>query len=125
MPEPRREKNGRGTFCTMAIPILDQRLGFPDPRLANAEGLVAIGGDMSGPRLLLAYRTGIFPWTEDPITWWSPDPRAIIDLDRFHVPRSLAREIRKAAFRITIDQAFRQVMEGCAASSRGRRSTWI
>jgi len=109
----------------MAIPILDQRLGFPDPRLANAEGLVAIGGDMSGPRLLLAYRTGIFPWTEDPITWWSPDPRAIIDLDRFHVPRSLAREIRKAAFRITIDQAFRQVMEGCAASSRGRRSTWI
>jgi leucyl/phenylalanyl-tRNA--protein transferase len=105
--------------------MLDQRLRFPDPRRADAEGLVAIGGDLSVPRLLLAYRSGIFPWTVNPITWWSPDPRAIFELDRFHVPRSLARLIRKQPFEITIDRAFREVMEGCAAPARGRRSTWI
>ena len=76
----------------MPVHILDHRLRFPDPQTADAEGLVAIGGDMSRERLLLAYRSGIFPWTADPETWWSPDPRAIFELDHFHVPRSLARE---------------------------------
>ncbi len=109
----------------MAIAILDRRLRFPHPRLANAEGLVAIGGDLSVPRLLLAYRSGIFPWTAEPITWWSPEPRGIFELDRFHVSRSLARVIRKGVFRITLDQAFQRVMEGCAARAPGRRSTWI
>ena len=109
----------------MAVTILDQRLRFPDPRLADSEGLVAVGGDMSVPRLLLAYRSGLFPWTADPITWWSPDPRAIFELDQFHVPRSLARLIKKAAFHVTIDRVFRQVMQGCAQPAPGRRSTWI
>ena len=77
------------------------------------------------PRLLLAYRSGIFPWTDDPITWWSPDPRAIFELDQFHLPRSLARVIRKGVFQITRDRAFRKVIEGCAAPAPGRRSTWI
>src|SRR5438876_9806408 len=67
---------------SMAIPILDSRLRFPDPRRANSEGLVAIGGDLSVPRLLLAYRSGIFPWTADPVTWWSPDPRAVFELEQ-------------------------------------------
>ena len=92
--------------------VLTTRLWFPDPRSAakggEFDGLVAIGGDLSVPRLLLAYRNGIFPWTDDPITWWSPDPRAIFELDRFHVPHSLARVIRKGVFRITIDRAFRR-----------------
>src|SRR5882672_726324 len=109
----------------MQINILDARLRFPDPLLANAEGLVAIGGDLSAPRLLLAYRSGIFPWTADPVTWWSPDPRAIFELDRFHVSRSLARAIRAHDFQITINKAFREVIEGCAAPARGRRTTWI
>src|SRR6266853_3413091 len=109
----------------MQINILDARLRFPDPLLANAEGLVAIGGDLSAPRLLLAYRSGIFPWTADPVTWWSPDPRAIFELDRFHIPRSLARATRAQDFQITIDKAFQQVMEACAAPARGRRTTWI
>jgi leucyl/phenylalanyl-tRNA--protein transferase len=109
----------------MPILILDRRLPFPSPRLADAEGLVAVGGDLSVPRLLLAYRSGIFPWTVDPITWWSPEPRAIFEMDRFHVSRSLARVIRKGVFRTSIDRAFRRVMEGCAAPARGRRSTWI
>ena len=109
----------------MQINILDDRLRFPDPLLVNAEGLVAIGGDLSAPRLLLAYRSGIFPWTADPVTWWSPDPRAIFELDRFHVSRSLARAIRAHDFQITINKAFREVIEGCAAPARGRRTTWI
>ncbi len=109
----------------MQIHILDDRLRFPDPSLVNAEGLVAIGGELSAPRLMLAYRSGIFPWTADPVTWWSPDPRAIFELDRFHVSRSLARAMRARAFQITLNKAFREVMEGCAAPAPGRRSTWI
>lgn len=109
----------------MPVVVLDHRLRFPDPRQADAEGLVAVGGNLSVPRLLLAYRSGIFPWTANPVTWWSPDPRGIFELERFHVSRSLARVIRQRQFRVSIDEAFRQVMEGCAASAPGRRSTWI
>jgi leucyl/phenylalanyl-tRNA--protein transferase len=109
----------------MSLAVLDHRLHFPNPEGADAEGLVAIGGDLSVARLLLAYSSGIFPWTVDPITWWSPEPRGIFELDGFHVSRSLARVIRKGVFRITLDRAFRRVMQGCAARARGRRSTWI
>ena len=109
----------------MSVSLLDQRLRFPDPRRADAEGLLAVGGDLSVPRLLLAYRSGIFPWTVDPITWWSPDPRAIFELDGFQVSRSLARVLRQGRFRISIDAAFREVMEGCAEPAPGRDSTWI
>jgi leucyl/phenylalanyl-tRNA--protein transferase len=105
--------------------ILDQRLRFPDPRLADREGLVAIGGDLSLPRLRLAYRSGIFPWTVNPITWWSPDPRAIFELERFHVPRSLAKFLRRQPFEITRNRAFRHVMQGCAMPGPGRGETWI
>lgn len=105
--------------------LLDQRLLFPSPLLANTEGLVAIGGDLSVPRLLLAYRSGIFPWTVKPVTWWSPDPRAIFELDQFHVSRSLAKVIRKGIFQITTNRAFREVMKACAAPGPGRRTTWI
>ena len=105
--------------------FLDQRLRFPDPRRADAEGLVAVGGDLSVPRLLLAYRSGIFPWTVAPVTWWSPDPRAIFELDGLHVSRSLARLLRQAPFEVRLDSAFREVMEGCAEPGPGRRNTWI
>ena len=109
----------------MPIAIRDNRLRFPSPDLADSEGLVAIGGDLSVPRLLLAYGSGIFPWTVDPITWWSPEPRAIFELDHFHVSHSLAKVIRQGAFRVTVDRAFGRVMKGCAAPAPGRRSTWI
>jgi len=109
----------------MRVVILDQRLHFPDPRKADAEGLLAVGGDLSVPRLLLAYRTGIFPWTVAPVTWWSPDPRAIFEMDHFHVSRSLGRVLRRGEFRVTIDHAFREVMRGCAEPTPGRRGTWI
>jgi len=113
------------TRARAKICVLDDRLGFPDPRRANAEGLVAVGGDLSTARVVLAYRSGIFPWTVNPITWWSPDPRAIFELDQFHVPRSLAKVIRQRSFEVTYDRAFRRVMEGCAAPSPGRHSSWI
>ena len=100
-------------------------LGFPDPSSASRDGLVAIGGDFSIERLLLAYRSGIFPWTIRPITWWSPDPRAIFELDRFHVPHRLAQFIRQRPFEITHDRAFRAVMEGCARPARGREDSWV
>jgi leucyl/phenylalanyl-tRNA---protein transferase len=105
--------------------ILDQRLHFPDPRTAGSDGLVAIGGDLSAPRLRLAYGRGIFPWTVNPITWWSPDPRGIFELNRFHIPHSLAKFIRKQPFEITHDRAFRHVMQACAAPAIGRRESWI
>jgi leucyl/phenylalanyl-tRNA--protein transferase len=108
-----------------SVAILDETLRFPDPRRARSDGLVAIGGDLSVDRLLLGYRQGIFPWTVNPLTWWSPDPRGIFELDAFHVPRSLLRLIRKSVFRITLDQAFRQVIESCAKPGPGRSTTWI
>lgn len=105
--------------------LLDERLRFPDPQSATAEGLVAVGGDFSPERLLLAYRSGIFPWTDNPISWWSPDPRGIFELDRFHVPRSLEKFLRKNPYTVTIDRAFRQVMEGCAVPDARRGKSWI
>jgi len=109
----------------MSVSVLDRRLRFPDPRQAEADGLVAVGGDLSAPRLLLAYRCGLFPWTVRPITWWSPDPRGVFDLDRFHVSHSLAKVLRHGRFEITTDRAFSEVMAGCAAPAPGRRTTWI
>jgi leucyl/phenylalanyl-tRNA--protein transferase len=105
--------------------LLDQRLMFPSALRANAEGLVAVGGDLSVARLLLAYRSGIFPWTDKPVTWWSPDPRAIFEIDQFHVSRTLSKIIRKGVFQITINCAFPEVMKGCAGPGPGRRTTWI
>lgn len=107
------------------LTLLGERIWFPDPGFADAEGLVAVGGDLSVARLVAAYRRGIFPWTSNPITWWSPDPRAIFELDRFHVSRSLARVLRQQPFEVTRDRAFREVMQGCAAAAPGRRETWI
>lgn len=105
--------------------VLDERLRFPDPRAATPEGLVAVGGDFSPERLLLAYRSGIFPWTDAPISWWSPDPRGIFELDQFHVPRSLEKFLRKNPYTVTRDRAFRAVMEGCAVPDKRRGKSWI
>lgn len=106
----------------MAPVLLDDRLWFPDPRSAVKRGLhaglVAVGGDLSVPRLLLAYRSGLFPWTADPVTWWSPEPRGIIELDEFRVSRSLARTLRKCGWEITFDRAFGEVVRACATAPR-------
>ncbi len=100
-------------------------LSFPDHRAANREGLLALGGDLSVPRLLLAYKSGIFPWTDDPLTWWSPDPRAIFEIESFQPPRRLESKLRHHPFELTIDRDFRAVIEACAEPAPGRESTWI
>jgi leucyl/phenylalanyl-tRNA--protein transferase len=108
---------------------LGPALAFPDPRKAPRRGrfagCVAVGGDLSVPRLLLAYRQGLFPWTDAPITWWSPDPRGVLELEAFHVPRSLGRVLRSGRFRVTVNTAFREVMLGCARPAPGREHSWI
>jgi leucyl/phenylalanyl-tRNA--protein transferase len=109
----------------VSIAVLNRTLQFPDPREANPQGLVAIGGDLSVERLLLAYRSGIFPWTIAPISWWSPDPRAVLEHDQLHIPDSLKKILRKGVFKITMDRAFAQVIENCAARVAGRSDTWI
>jgi leucyl/phenylalanyl-tRNA---protein transferase len=88
-------------------------------------GLVAIGGDLSPQRLLDGYCHGIFPWynEDDPICWWSPDPRAIFELDGLHVPRRLTRTIRSGRFEVSVDHDFGGVIRGCA--DRGDEGTWI
>lgn len=104
---------------------LAQSMGFPHPDSADPHGLVAVGGDLSVGRLLAAYQKGIFPWTAKPITWWSPDPRGILELDQFHVSGSLAKILRRSLFEITFDRAFREVMQACAAPAPQRDATWI
>lgn len=109
-----------------AWPIwLEPAIWFPNPESADADGLVAAGGDLSVRRLLAAYRRGLFPWTANPITWWSPDPRAIIELDQFHVSASLAKTLRRGPFEITFDRVFPEVMRACAAPAPKRESSWI
>jgi leucyl/phenylalanyl-tRNA--protein transferase len=105
--------------------LLDQRIWFPDPTAADAAGLVAVGGDLSPERLLTAYRTGIFPWSANPISWWSPDPRGVIELEQFHISQSLARFIRKGFYEVSLNRAFREVMQACAAPDPKRGGTWI
>jgi leucyl/phenylalanyl-tRNA--protein transferase len=89
-------------------------------------GLVATGGSLDPDTLITAYRAGIFPWSSDPvISWWSPDPRAIFDLDSWRPQRSTARSARRAGWRVTVDADFIGVMRACAAPSADRPSTWI
>lgn len=109
----------------MRMVFLGGNLWFPDPRQATSEGLVAVGGDFSMERLLLAYRSGIFPWTCNPITWWSPNPRAIFDLEKFHVSASLRKTLRRGDFRVTTDAAFEEVMRGCAEVTPQRPESWV
>jgi leucyl/phenylalanyl-tRNA---protein transferase len=106
------------------IPRLDSRPDvFPEPRTASPHGLLAVGGELTVPRLLAAYRRGIFPYYESgPVLWWSPEPRAVIELDGLHVSRRLARTIRSGKFAVTFDTDFDAVIRGCAQRLEG---TWI
>ena len=101
---------------------------FPPADHAEDEGLLAIGGDLSPPRLIAAYASGIFPWPHRgmPLLWFSPDPRMVLMADEVRVSRSLRQVLRRGRFEIRLDTAFRQVMQGCAAARRkGARGTWI
>jgi leucyl/phenylalanyl-tRNA--protein transferase len=95
------------------------------PESADDSGLVAVGGDLRPERLLLAYRRGIFPWydEDEPVCWWSPDPRAIIELDGLHVSRRLRGTLRSGRFSFTVNHDFLAVIQGCA--DRPGEGTWI
>lgn len=113
----------------MTIPWLTEREPFPpvDTALRDPNGLLAAGGDLSIERLLDAYAGGIFPWSgdDDPLLWWSPDPRMVLWLRELHVSRSLRRAIRSGQYAVTLDAAFPQVIAACAAPRDAEGGTWI
>ncbi|WP_243041140.1 leucyl/phenylalanyl-tRNA--protein transferase [Dyella sedimenti] len=113
------------------LPLLDSAKPehFPDPRKALNEpnGLLAFGGDLSPRRLLAAYAQGIFPWfnEDEPLLWWSPDPRCVFHTAALKVNRNLRRRLARVSWRITVDHAFREVVDACAAPRPGQAGTWI
>ncbi len=112
----------------MPVFQLTDKLIFPPAELAENNGLLAIGGDLSPERLLLAYRSGIFPWYSegDPLLWWSPSPRLVIFPAEFKVPKRLSRLIRQEKYSVTMDLGFRQVITACAdTDKRQEKGTWI
>ena len=104
-------------------------LSFPplDKALREPNGLLAAGGDLSAERLLAAYRHGCFPWYQEgqPLLWWSPDPRTVLYPDELHVSRSLRKRMRQEHFTVTFDQAFADVIDGCAGPRDYTQDTWI
>lgn len=108
--------------------FLDERLYFPPVEKANAEGLLAVGGDLSPERLLLAYQNGIFPWfNEDSlILWWSPDPRMVLFPNKIKISKSMGQVIRNGRFTLTKNKCFEEVLHQCATVKRiGQQGTWI
>ncbi len=114
------------------LTLLDSRDAqhpFPpvDQALEEPNGLLAVGGDLSPPRLLQAYRRGIFPWYNpgEPILWWSPNPRLVLFPEKLKVSRSLRKLLRRDEFRFTVDRAFEEVIDACAAPRGKEHGTWI
>lgn len=118
------ENDGKG----LPLYFLDDRLKFPPVDHANADGLLAVGGDLSPERLLLAYKNGIFPWfnNDDLILWWSPDPRMVLFPDKVKVSKSMRKIMQGEVFRLTKNKAFEEVLKHCAEQERkGQQGTWI
>lgn len=107
---------------------LTEQFWFPSTSEATVDGLLAIGGDLSVERLVLAYKSGIFPWFEDdqPILWWSPNPRMVLFPEKFKVSKSLRKTLNSKKFKITFNQNFAEVLKKCATVPRkGQAGTWI
>lgn len=108
--------------------FLSKELFFPPVSEANSDGILAIGGDLSPERLLLAYKSGIFPWFEqgEPIFWWSPNPRMVLFLDELVVSKSMRNILNRNIFKVTFNQNFREVISNCQKIKRdGQNGTWI
>lgn len=112
---------------SMPIYALNEEPVFPDPEEAEADGLLAVGGDLSPPRVLAAYALGIFPWpiSNMPLTWFAPPRRMILRFADIRVSRSLRQTIRREGFRLSMDEAFDDVVRACAGAPRGDAGTWI
>ena len=116
------------TICTMPVYRLpDSKIAFPDPCDAEPDGLLAVGGDLSVHRLLSAYCIGVFPWYQEdsPLLWWTPDPRCILLPEEFHLPRSLARTLKRNVFTFSFDRAFSDVISSCAEPRGDSDDTWL
>jgi leucyl/phenylalanyl-tRNA--protein transferase len=112
----------------MFFQLLDDDVSFPDPTLAEEDGLLAVGGDLSLERLLVAYSNGIFPWFSEgePILWYSPHERCIIYPKQIKISKSMKKVLKEELFQVTIDQAFTEVIQNCAQTPRkGQDGTWI
>ena len=111
----------------MPVYRLPEAVVFPPVERAAKSGLLAIGGDLSPERLLAAYREGIFPWYggDEPILWWSPDPRFVLFPNELRVSRSMRQFLKKGIVRITFDRAFREVISSCRRPRVGQDGTWI
>lgn len=108
--------------------FLNKDLWFPDVNKATPEGILAVGGDLSVDRLLLAYQSGIFPWfeTDEPIIWWSPNPRFVLFPEKLKVSKSMKQVMRNKTFTVTVNKAFNEVITACAHIKRnGQQGTWI
>lgn len=108
--------------------VLGQEIKFPEVSLASKEGILAIGGDLSPERLILAYKSGIFPWfeTEEPILWWSPDPRFVLFPKKLKVSKSMKQILRNTNFEVTVNKNFEAVIDHCSKVNReGQEGTWI
>lgn len=108
--------------------FLNDKIEFPDVSTASKEGILAVGGDLSTNRLILAYKRGIFPWFDDyqPIIWWSPDPRFVMYPEKIRVSKSMKQLLRNNRFKITVDQCFEKVIDNCSKIKRdGQKGTWI
>ena len=108
--------------------ILSKELFFPPVSQSDPDGILAFGGDLSPERLMLAYRSGIFPWFNEgePITWWSPDPRMVLFLDELVVSKSMRNILNRNIFKVTFNQNFREVISNCRHIKRdGQHGTWI
>ena len=103
-----------------------RNIEFPDPKCADDDGLVAVGGDLKPDMLIAAYTQGIFPWTSNPyVTWWSPNPRAVFFPSEFKLSSRMERAYRNTKMIFTFDKDFRGVITGCAAPAKGREESWI
>lgn len=112
----------------MPVYLLTDDLIFPPVHLATPEGLLAVGGDLSPERLLLAYQCGIFPWysEDEPILWWSPDPRLVLYPEELKISRSLIKTIRSGRYKVTMDTSFLQVIQSCGRTRvETGQGTWI
>lgn len=112
----------------MPIVALTEDLIFPPPHWANEYGILALGGDLSLDRLLLAYRSGIFPWysEHEPILWWSPDPRFVLYPAKLHISKSMKQILNKKKFHVTYDHNFLEIISNCQQAPReGQNGTWI
>lgn len=127
MVQPDTGRTSSGQFYQVADNVIASELPDVSKALRNPDGLLAIGGNLEPATLLNAYRRGIFPWYSQgqPILWWSPDPRCVLEPGQVRISRSLARTLKRNKFKVSFNQAFTDVVRGCSAPRAGDANTWI